>query len=159
MLEIANSVDVGPRLLRASDNFILMELLEGELVQDWMTYRNPDRDKFIVVEMLRDVLNQCFRLDKTGLDHGELSQARKHILVGSSGLPKILDFETASITRKPSNLSSLSQYLFVSSPVAHLVGEIVGKIDLGRLREALAYYKQYRDHTSFMDMLRVCHLS
>ncbi len=36
MLEIANAVDVGPKLLETSENFLLMELVEGTHFPEWL---------------------------------------------------------------------------------------------------------------------------
>jgi len=159
MLELANSVGVGPRLLQASENFILMELLEGELIEGWIAHYDPRRDVDILRRMLRDILGQCFRLDSVGLDHGELSQARKHILIERGGHPRLLDFETASLARKPSNLTSLCQYLFRSGPVPKRVERILGKVDHDELKKALAVYKREKNIGSYDKVLRICSLS
>jgi putative serine/threonine protein kinase len=154
MLEIANSVNVGPRLLERSENFLVMELFEGDLIEDWIAHTDlQNRD--IVKGTLQDALEQCFRLDKVGLDHGELSQARKHILI-ETRKPRILDFETASIMRKPKNLSSLCQYLFVSSHIAQRIEPILGKISLDQLKNALAAYKHAKNIDSYSEVVRAC---
>jgi len=157
MLEIANSVSVGPKLLGTSENFLVMELFEGDLIEDWIAHPDLERNKEIVIGLLRDVLEQCFRLDKVRLDHGELSQARKHILI-ETGQARILDFETASIMRKPKNLSSVCQYLFVSSHVAQTMETILSRIDLNQLKNALAAYKQVKNIDSYNQVLGACRL-
>jgi len=157
MLEIANSVSVGPKLLGTSENFLVMELFEGDLIEDWIAHPDLERNKEIVIGLLRDVLEQCFRLDKVRLDHGELSQARKHILI-ETGQARILDFETASIMRKPKNLSSVCQYLFVSSHVAQTMETILSRIDFNQLKNALAAYKQVKNIDSYNQVLGACRL-
>jgi putative serine/threonine protein kinase len=156
MLKIANSVGVGPRLIGTSENFLLMELLEGELIETWISHLDFE-DRWKMVGLLRDILGQCFRLDNIGLDHGELNQARKHILI-ESRQPRIMDFESASTTRKTKNLSSLCQYLFVSSYVARRIETIIGKVDLKGLKKILAGYKLHRSIDSYGDVLHACRL-
>ena len=78
MLSIANSVNVAPKLVSASKNFLVMQLVDGEVLPDWL---NTNRDAAAVKQVLREVLEQCWRLDQAGLDHGELSKAPKHVLV------------------------------------------------------------------------------
>jgi putative serine/threonine protein kinase len=134
-----------------------MELFEGDLIEDWIAHPDLERNKEIVIGLLRDVLEQCFRLDKVRLDHGELSQARKHILI-ETGQARILDFETASIMRKPKNLSSVCQYLFVSSHVAQTMETILSRIDLNQLKNALAAYKQVKNIDSYNQVLGACRL-
>ena len=78
MLSKANSVDVAPKLIAASKNFLLMQLIDGDLLPNWL---KTNKDKATVKQVLGEVLEQCFRLDQAGLDHGELSKAPKHLLV------------------------------------------------------------------------------
>jgi len=158
MLRIANSVEVGPRILRTSENFLLMELFKGELIEEWIGHLDSNRDQDLVKGILLDVLQQCYRLDSIGLDHGELSQARRHVLIDERR-PRILDFETASTTRKPRNLSCLCQYMFVSGSVAQKIWRILGKTNLDQLRVALADYKQKKNLESYREALHACLLA
>ena len=157
MLEKANSINVGPKLLGCSDNFLLMELIEGLLMDEWIEQHSSEGDKDVVKNVLRESLDQCFRLDRLELDHGELSQARRHLLVKEDH-PRIVDFETASTSRKPANLSSICQYIFVSSNLALRVGELLGKVELDQLRQALSKYKKTKSATAFAEVLHVCKL-
>jgi putative serine/threonine protein kinase len=157
MLEKANSINVGPKLLGYSDNFLLMELIEGQLMDEWIEQHSSERDKDVVKNVLRESLDQCFRLDCLELDHGELSQARRHLLVYEDH-PRIVDFETASTSRKPANLSSICQYIFVSSNLALRVGTLLGRVELDQLIQALSIYKKERSTTAFAGVLRACKL-
>ena len=157
MLEKANSINVGPKLLGYSENFLLMELIEGQLMEKWIEQHSSERDKDLVKNVLREYLDQCFRLDCLKLDHGELSQARRHLLVYEDHA-RIVDFETASTSRKPANVSSICQYLFVSSNLALRVGTLLGRVELDPLRQALSIYKKKRSTTAFAGVLRACRL-
>jgi putative serine/threonine protein kinase len=117
MLKKANSMHVGPRLLGVSKNFLLMQFIDGDLLPKWLEKR---KRKAVIVKVLREVLEQCWRLDIAGLDHGELSHAPKHVIIDKSDLPFIVDFETASLDRKPSNVTSICQFLFISGVVKEL---------------------------------------
>ena len=64
--------------MAASKNFLLMQLIDGDLLPNWL---KTNKDAAAVKQVLREVLEQCFRLDQVGLDHGELSKAPKHLLV------------------------------------------------------------------------------
>ncbi len=155
MLEEANSVDVGPKLLRVSKNFLLMQYIDGALFPVWL---EGCGEKAQVRKVLRDVLRQCWRLDKTGLDHGELSHAPKHVIINQSGRPFIVDFESASINRKPSNVTSICQFLFISGAVAVKVVEKLGKRDKETIIEPLRKYKKDSSRENFERVLTVCGL-
>jgi putative serine/threonine protein kinase len=155
MLKKANSVRVGPRLLRVSKNFLLMQFVEGRLFPIWLEKR---RGKVLLRKVLREVLEQCWRLDEIGLDHGELSHAPKHIIVNGKGKPFIVDFETASVNRKPSNVTSICRFLFVSGIVAKMVAKKLGEKDMEVLIPALRRYKNSRSRENFEEVLKVCGL-
>ncbi|MEM3770521.1 MAG: RIO1 family regulatory kinase/ATPase [Candidatus Bathyarchaeia archaeon] len=153
MIKIANSVNVGPRLLDVSKNFLLMQFVKGDLLPEWLEKR-PSKTR--LKNVLRDVLEQCWRLDKIGLDHGELSHAPKHIIVDSQDKPFILDFETASTNRKPSNVTSITQFLFISGKVAEKIAKKLGERDKKTIIEALRRYKADGSRQNFEALLSVC---
>lgn len=150
MLKKANSVHVGPRLLGVSKNFLLMQFIDGDLLPKWMEKR---KQKALMVKILREVLEQCWRLDIAGLDHGELSHAPKHIIIDKKNKPFIVDFETASLNRKPSNVTSICQFLFISGVVAEKVAEKLGEKDKKAIIEVLRRYKTDRTRENFETVL------
>ena len=156
MLAKANTVNVGPKLISASTNFLLMQFIDGKLLPNWLeTHKQTGRKR--VYTVLREVLEQCWRLDTTGLDHGELSKAPKHVIVSKKQQPFLVDFETASVNRRTANVTAISQYLFAGkSPVAHMVAEAFGEMDHKELVEALRRYKGNRTRGDFERLLQIC---
>ena len=155
MLEKANSVGVGPRLLGVSKNFLLMQFIDGDLLPKWLEKR---KGKAEVRKVLREVLEQCWRLDEVGLDHGELSHAPKHIILDQKDEPFIVDFETASVNRKPSNVTCICQFLFISGAVADEVAVELGGKDEKAIIDALRNYKNDRTRENFGNVLQACGL-
>jgi len=155
MLQKANSVQVGPRLLDVTKNFLLMQFIDGDLLPAWL---EKLRKKAETRRVLRDILEQSWRLDEAGLDHGELSHAPKHIIIDRKGKPFIVDFETASLSRRPSNVTSICQFLFISGSVAKIVAEKVGEKDEKAFIGALRLYKSDRNRKNFERILKVCNL-
>jgi putative serine/threonine protein kinase len=108
LLRLANSVNVGPRLISATKNFLVMELFQGIPLFRWAEgSRISGR---VVRELVTRLLTSCFMLDSIGLDHGELSHAPRNVLVNRFGHPCIVDFESASTARRVANVTSLLQY-------------------------------------------------
>jgi len=116
------------------------------------------KQKALMVKILREVLEQCWRLDIAGLDHGELSHAPKHIIIDKKNKPFIVDFETASLNRKPSNVTSICQFLFISGVVAEKVAEKLGEKDKKAIIEVLRRYKSDRTRENFETVLEACSL-
>lgn len=154
MLTKANAVQVGPRLISVSGNFLLMQLIDGALLPDWL---DANKEKEQVRGVLKDLLEQCWRLDSAGLDHGELSRAPKHIILDNQRKPWIVDFESASVNRKPANVTSVCQFLFTSgSEVSGEVAEALGERKREEIICALRLYKKNRTRENFNHMVQVC---
>jgi putative serine/threonine protein kinase len=155
MLAKANSVSVGPKLMRASTNFLLMQFIDGDLLPKWLeTHREKEQARSV----LSEILEQCWRLDAIGLDHGELSKAPKHVIINRRGKPFIVDFETANLNRKSSNVTSICQYLFISGAVSRLIAEKLGERNKKAIVEALRVYKTGRNRENLERVLEACGL-
>lgn len=106
----ANRAGVGPHLLGSTEHVLALEYILGEDLDLWLGRADHSlRDMVRVV--LRRCLEQARKLDEIRLDHGELSNARRHILVRENLSPVILDFGKASSSRKPHNVTSLFSYI------------------------------------------------
>jgi putative serine/threonine protein kinase len=154
MLSNANLVGVAPKFIGVSANFLLMQLIEGDLLPYWL---KANKDKNLIKQVLGEVLEDCFRLDSAGLDHGELSKAPKHIIIDIKQRPWLLDFESASMERKPSNLSAVCSFLFASSSeMSRTIAGILGKRDKEEIVKSLKEYKKSRTENNFREVLQAC---
>ncbi len=154
MLKKANTVNVGPKFISASKNFLLMQLIDGDLLPIWL---QTHKDKVLVQKVLSQVLENCYRLDEIGLDHGELSKAPKHVIINQIQIPFLVDFETASDTRKPANLSAICHFLFTSvGEVGRTIAEIMGERKKEEIVSTLQQYKKNRTQENFEHVLQVC---
>jgi putative serine/threonine protein kinase len=154
MLSKANAVQVGPKLISVSRNFLFMQLIDGATLPEWL---NVDKEQAHVRGVVNDVLEQCWRLDSAGLDHGELSKAPKHIIVDKHRKPWIVDFESASVNRKPANVTSVCQFLFTSGGgVSRAVAEVLVERKREEVISALRCYKNDRTRENFSRVVQVC---
>jgi putative serine/threonine protein kinase len=155
MLKKANSVGVGPKFLSVSKDFVLMGYVDGSLFPQWLKTVKGKQSKVRIFNVLRLALEQCWRLDKVGLDHGELSRAPKHVIIENGDTPYIIDFETASTTRRTSNVTSLCQYFFIATPAAKQVAKKLGSFDHEELKWKLREYKEKKTRDAFQAVLDV----
>jgi putative serine/threonine protein kinase len=154
MIAKANTVNVAPKLTASSKNFLFMQLIDGDLLPNWL---KTNREKTAVRQVLKEVLEQCYRLDEAGLDHGELSKAPKHLLVDKTGRVFIVDFETSSLERHVANVTSVCQYLFAgNSSASKILAEIFGQKDRLGLIDVMRAYKKNRIRENFERLLEVC---
>lgn len=119
MLTLANTHQVGPQYLGSTENFLLMECVVGEPLLVWLATR-PTLDLSSIKNILIQLLQQAFQLDQAGLDHGNLRCVTQHAIV-TSLQPTLLDFSSASTTRRPANVTSLTQGLFWGTKIAQVL--------------------------------------
>jgi putative serine/threonine protein kinase len=161
--KMANAAGVGPSLEGHTKNLIVMEFVTGQRIIDWVVLlgnnnnnnknknnnkNNKKATKSKMCTVARAILEQCFSLDVAGLDHGELSRLARHVIV-SDDKPYIIDFESASTTRKTSNVTAAAQSIFLYGIVADKVRKILGNTDGEKVIHALRAYKHFHTRANF----------
>src|SRR3712207_6758485 len=146
--KIANSECIGPRLEGHTKNLIAMEFVTGQSIIDWAVGNKATKSK---ISTLVAILEQCFSLDIAGLDHGELSRLTRHVIV--SDKPYIIDFESASTTRKTSNVTAAAQSLLLYGRVANKMKRIMWNTDKEKVIQALRTYKHIHTRANFDALL------
>lgn len=143
--KMANSACIGPSLEGHTKNLIAMEFITGQSIIDWVVGNKATKSKMCTLAAA--ILEQCFSLDVAGLDHGELSRLTRHVIV--SDRPYIIDFESASITRKTCNVTAAAQSILLYGIVANKVKKILGNTDREKVIEALRTYKHSHTRANF----------
>lgn len=138
MLMRANVVRVGPRHIAHSNNFLLMDYVEGPTLVDWLQQSQPVEVIYSVVSQL---IHQAYRLDQVGLDHGDLRCITAHALVQSDA-PVLIDFSGSSLDRRPANVTTLVQGLFIGTKITRLLQSWFPQLNKAELIEYLRKYKQ-----------------
>jgi putative serine/threonine protein kinase len=110
-------------------------------------------------EVLKDLLWQCRRLDSIGLAHNELSRPQDHIVI-SGGKAFIIDFESASLNSRVSNVAQLLNALIMGRGfVQDRIRSVTGiSINFYELRETIRRYKSTRSDADFIQLLRLLSL-
>jgi putative serine/threonine protein kinase len=149
--KMANSAGVGPILEGHTKNLIAMEYVSGQSIVDWAGNKNK-ATKSKMRTVATAVLEQCFSLDAAGLDHGELSRLARHVII--SDRPYIIDFESASTTRKTCNVTAAAQSIFLYGIIANKVKKILGNTDREKtIIHALRTYKHFHTRANFVAVL------
>lgn len=154
MLQAANDLHVGPKYYGSTTDVLAMELLEGHSLPQWLLALRGRGRRANLRAVVRDLLEQCFKLDNAGLDHGELSRAHKNVIVTGKGRACILDFESASKHRRPNNLTALTQYFYLGGIFSRKVKRILGPTDTEKLKLILRSYKSKRTPETFHRVMR-----
>jgi putative serine/threonine protein kinase len=154
LLRLVNTVNVGPKLFDSSKNFVIMEYLEGEKIGNWVRSLNGAGSAKKLKATIKKILEDCFRLDQIGFDHGELSSISKHVIVGDTK-SSLIDFESSSTKRRVSNVTSITQAIFIGSGIAKKVQRIYKIPPKEKIIEILRVYKQEQSRDSFENLLKI----
>jgi len=110
-----------------------------------------DRDE--LVDFLRLLFTKAYLLDSVGVDHGELSRPQDHVIVESEGYdPVFIDFEYASMNRKPHNFTSIAQAVLIRSPASEYILDLLG-MDRERVISLLRMYSLGMSREDFEHLL------
>ncbi len=153
LLMIANKKYVGPKVIESSRNFLVMEYLDGKRIFDWIKELKGKGQTSKLKSIVRKVLEDCYSLDKIGLDHGELSSITKHVIVGRK--TTVIDFESSSTKRRVSNVTSATQGIFIGSGIAKEIKKIYKIPPKEKIIEVLRVYKKEQTRESFENVLTV----
>ena len=157
LLKLVNSVSVGPKMIDVSKNFLVMEYIEGKKFSDWIEMLKGSGSAKQLKSTIRNVLEDCYRLDQIGFDHGELSNISKHVIVGKNKVT-LIDFESSSTKRRPSNVTSITQAFFIGSGIAKHAQKIYKNSSKEKIIDALKSYKQEKTRDNFEKLLKILKL-
>jgi putative serine/threonine protein kinase len=156
LLGTANSVGIGPRLIAWGRGVLLMELIEGAYLSEWIK-RLALPDAGVLRGVFRQLADQARRLDEAGLDHGELVRLRRHTMM--RGLePVIIDFESSSTSRRVANVTTVIQSLFLNTKASIDVERIMGLPEREVLLSALREYRRDMSDGNYVALLRAAGL-
>ncbi|MGA7368635.1 MAG: RIO1 family regulatory kinase/ATPase [Nitrososphaeraceae archaeon] len=151
--QMVNTIGIGPKLFKFSENLIIMEFIDGLSIIDWI--RQHRLDKYRVLNIVTNILKQCFILDMANINHGELSNLNYHIIVSYSDRVSIIDFESTSLNKnKSNNVTSASQSLFISGMISHYIDNILNLLSKDSIIEKLRTYKRDQNVTNFNSLIQ-----
>ena len=156
LLKIINKHKIGPKLIASSKNFLVMEYLDGEKIGDWVDGLKKNEKYSQLKLIIKKVLEDCYSLDRIGLDHGELSNLSKHVIVGKK--TTIIDFESSSMDRKVSNVTSATQAFCIGSGISKIIGRVYKIPKKQKMITVLRRYKHEGTRESFENLLAVLKL-
>ena len=155
---LANRVGIGPEVYGHSKDMILMKLLDYLEIGDWVSNLAGRGTRDEARYMVHSLLNQCRKLDIMGIDHGQLSNLRKHAVV-AEGRPWIIDFESSGTERRARNVTTAAQYLFVGGAISPKLRRILGVKDATPLRGLLSDYKRDQNDYNYSRVLEFLKLA
>ncbi|WP_457568231.1 protein kinase [Desulfurobacterium sp.] len=143
ILEYLEAKSVAPVVYYYDDEMIIMEYIDGvPFVFD--NFSSVEELSIVV----RDIVEKCYILDKSGVNHSELT-GEKHIIVTSHGI-RFIDFESARFSANPRNLLQFIGFHLLRKPERlNLFG-----IKNEELKKILRIYKENPD-VGFKELKKV----
>ena len=139
LLKTANKLEIGPKFIKNSKNFLIMEYIDGEKIIDWV--KKTETKAKEIRSVVKNVLRECFLLDDAGLDHGELSTIDKHVIVNKKG-NTMIDFESSSENRKPSNVTGATQGILIGTGLAKIIQKKIKIPTKKKIIDLIRIYKK-----------------
>ena len=149
---MANRVGVGAFAFGATRDFMLMQLVEGEDLYEHLKTISGVGTRGRIREIIHLLLNQCRKLDLINLDHGQLSDLRKHVIMAGD-VPYIIDFESSSRQRALKNVTTAAQHLLIGGRCAPLVKRLLGIKSHERSCKSLKAYKKDMSDENYVRLL------
>jgi len=149
LLKIVNKINVGPKFIKNSKNFLVMEYIEGEKIIDWA--KKPETRADEIRSVVNNVLRECYLLDDAGVDHGELSMIDKHVIV-EKNKNTIIDFESSSVNRKTSNVSGAVQAILIGSGLAKIIQK---KVKVPTKTKIINLIRQYKKNPTLENFEKI----
>ena len=156
LLNIINNHKIGPKLIASSKNFLVMEDLDGKKIADWVVDLKKKGGSSQLKVIIKKILEDCYSLDRIGLDNGELSNLSKHVIIGKK--TTIIDCESASMNRKVSNVTSATQAFCIGSGIAKIIGSVYKIPKKQKMITVLRRYKHEGTRESFDNLLDILKL-
>ncbi len=104
-LKLMNRHDIGPQFILSSNDYLLMEYLPGERIWEFMQHSTRSE----IRRVIRDVIHQCYLIDKMKINKEEMHHPIKHIVIGDG--VKLIDFERCHRSEKPKNVTQFCSFL------------------------------------------------
>lgn len=139
ILDYLDKYFIVPKPIFYSRNYVFMEYLEGcipinEFIEESST---NNAYTYSLVETLRRIIYTLYIPDFHGINHSELTRPGDHVYICRDGV-RIIDWESATVKSKPSNVSSFISYLINRPLFRNRLSRTGGE----ELLQALRMYKE-----------------
>lgn len=155
VIELVQNTGLAPRIFLHRDFYIFRDYIPVDSCSPVPSLLETLVTSGRVAELkalLRRILIALYNLDSLKVDHTELGRPGGHLFYCLDG-PKILDWDSARISNKPTNLSSFVSYLVYRFKYAKILRDIL-KYDTTQLIYSLKNYKGFYGLAEFTDVLR-----
>ena len=164
-LKELNKFDIGPKFISLENNSIIYEFVEGEYLPDFLEHASKKQ----VLDVLIQVLNQCYKLDELKINKLEMTRPLKHVIITKQKKENItkqknklkavsklkavmIDFERCKRSETPKNVTQFCQFL-TSEPTNNILKNYKVHITKEEVIGLGQAYKEQFNKTAFLAIL------
>ena len=133
-IKLLNKHKIGPKFIFLGKNYLIYEFVKGERILDY---------KGNIKIVVKEVLEQCRKMDELGINKKEMQNPYKHILIDKD--VKMIDFERCYYSKKVKNVTQFCQFIR---------NKIFRNLDNKKLVEILKEYKKNPNEKNYSLILR-----
>ncbi|MEM4976700.1 MAG: serine/threonine protein kinase [Desulfurococcaceae archaeon] len=159
MLMRVQEVKVAPRLYAYRDFYVFREYIPVDECTPVSNYISTLLNNGRVEELknaLRSILRSLHELDVLGVDHTEIGRPGGHVFYCLNGL-RVLDWDSAKLSRKPVNLTSFASFLLYRFIHAEKLRGVLG-YEISEVLHSLKNYKRTYSANAFTSLLSALRL-
>lgn len=160
MLKALEGTGIAPHLYAYRDFYLFRELVPADKCTPVVKVLNSlllegNLEKLRIV--LRNCIESMYRLDRLGVDHTEVGRPGGHVFWCEGGV-KIIDWDSARVSRKPSNLTSIVSFLLFRYEKARELAKALG-FNPSAVLKALKEYKNSYSSEALGEILTLLQLA
>ncbi len=80
MLKLLNNHNIGPKFIFSNQDFLVYEFIDGVFIRDFLQTSSKDK----IINVLKNVFLQCFKLDKLNISKEEMHHPDKHVIINNN---------------------------------------------------------------------------
>ena len=146
-----NKQGIGPKLIKATKDYFFYYYVDGKFIIDYIKYlEKNEKSKKTILKIIKNVLEQCYVLDKLKVDKEEMHHPLKHIIVDKKQKVTLLDFERCHIVDYGKNVT---QFVVFLMRLREFLAEYMIKIDQDKLIALAKLYKRDQTKEHFKKIL------
>jgi putative serine/threonine protein kinase len=149
-LKRLNKINIGPKLIKATKDYFFYEYIDGIFILDYFKQLKKE-DNEIILKILREVLKQCYELDKLKVDKEEMHHPLKHVLIDKKQKVTLLDFERCHIVDYGKNVT---QFVVFIMKLKDLLKEYNINVNKEKLIALSKNYKRKQTKENFENILK-----
>ena len=138
-LEKLQNYSFAPKLFFYTQNYIVMEKIDGTILDDIYNKKYSSQELTII---FNNILEATQKLDELGLQKFEMLNPYKHIFILDNLQIKFIDFERMIYSKKPKNTTQFLEYLRRKQKKLEKIGVLIDENKIASISRLIKSHKQ-----------------